>query len=498
MIKNSILRFILSIAFLVDMASSADVEDTHQQSHKISSNGPNYIYAMEKSEDRAPIDDWEGWMTIEEYACKLQLNDFKTSSITSYVTGSNPNFMIILNDFRTVLKAAEKEKKMRCDGDIRGNEAYIALGILPATSTYYGEFSVRKRRLRETQYVFGWKQDSKGRSYIVSPVVLEELKDCYSVKLDREAVDINNLRKTMSKLTTSDEKDEIYNKYKKVSEKFLKKEKREFVNTIIHRAFEDFIIEYECGQTSIIDITYFSLRTRVYLLTQIINFKRTKQNDNKFWRKEQKTLSPGKSQEPFNYDEWIDLVPTKFRIGQYEYKLQNAATRSKPGGGRLFGLTHTESADKYDQILASLEMKGRPLGLYKDQLIKRQQGYKIHFILKDSNKEAVVHNRFLNGLSLLFDFEVARRLINGDQFSQLPILPVMPYLLDNFDDIKAVKQCFGCLFSDDKEKPNNTRENFIKETILASRKGFNTEKKIRESLRIFHTSAENSDDEYEG
>ena len=116
-------------------------------------------------------------------------------------------------------------------------------------------------------------------------------------------------------------------------------------------------------------------------------------------------------------------------------------------------------------------------------------------LLKEKNKEDKENvqkiNRFLNGLNLLLDFEVARRIADHrDVYSDLPVVSCIAYLLENFEKPAVMKDCFDKLFS------GEARKNFIKEDIIDNQKNIKNKRQIRRKLEIFHQEGEDSDDDY--
>lgn len=414
---------------------------------KISPCGPNHVYLTETEEWGGQLDNLsdenshtdsrgtitiDTWTSLKEYARNLGLTAFETRFVFSPDNDhlfTHPLFLSVLNDFRNVLKAAHRNKSMAFEGDIRDNEAYIAFSRIPETFSWDGGINVARRTLQNDQYAFAWKQDNNGISFIASPIALAELESqCTSIMLEKEDEALITITSGMTTLAVSAiDTVGIYNKYKSTLEKFLHKDKRRFINAGAHIALVDFYEDYLCNRPSIIDITDLSARARIYLLNKIIKFKAPHKKNVKRWKKEEKAIR-GASSPGGMYEEWIDLIPTTFKIGNFSYKLECAATTQKPGGARIYGLKCPEIAETYAQVFIWLERQKTNLPAFKGVLKQRQKSSSI-CLNCESGQEAVSINQFLNGLSLLFDFEVARRRIKDDKFQELPILLTLPYLL---------------------------------------------------------------------
>lgn len=510
MFKN-ISACLLAFIILFNNLSSSEEDHIYKKPlGKISQLGPHHIYLTETEDSGGQLDNLMGeydedgaliveeWITLKEYAHNLGLTAFNTGFIFSLSNDhnfTNPVFLRVLNDFRNILKATRRSEDMNFEGDIRNDEAYISVGRLPRTFSWDGEINVAHRKLPEGQYAFAWKQDNNGRSYIASPVVLDELEpQCASIRIEKEDEIIDSLTGSLVALEFNERRaNDIFSKYVAVSKKFLSKEKRRFIGSEAHISLLDFTRDYLATRQSTIDITNLSARARIYLLTDIIRFKLPFKNKTNRWKMERKTIRNSSSPSR-DYEEFVDLIPTTFQIGSYSYKLENAATTQKPGGGRLYGLTSPDIADTYEQIITWLAAREANLKKFKSFLIGRLQGPKVNFTYSDREKkgqEATDINRFLNGLSLLFDFEVARRLVRDDKFQELPVLAALPYLLENFESMDLIRSYFNSFFTSD------DREGFLKRVIIKARKDFDTQKKIRESMKAFHISSEDSGDEYD-
>ncbi len=146
----------------------------------------------------------------------------------------------------------------------------------------------------------------------------------------------------------------------------------------------------------------------------------------------------------------------------------------------------------YQSIVALLKKPQINLGEIKVELQKRQRGgvIEINFQQQTSTRSDTADiNWSLNGLSLLLDLEVARRLVKGDKFEKLPVLALMPYFLSNFDNIRTIEKFFTHLFG------GEDRETFIK-SMINDRRGANTKKSIREEIKMLHKESEDSGDDY--
>lgn len=294
---------------------------------------------------------------------------------------------------------------------------------------------------------------------------------------------------------------EIYQDQVVVSSKFLDVKKDKFISKKAHLLFATFSEEYKCKKMSTLDITGLSARSRIYLLTSIINFKidylpqhnyrnyqqfENLNSHNDFWIKRSGT----------KFAEFVDKIPTTFKIGGFSYKLQQGATFNQKGSGRLHGLTAENIPDKYDGICEKLKPYSETRLKEFSILLLNQK--------KDGNSIDVKipsDNRFLNGLNLLFDYEVARRLAKDDKFGDFPIINYIGFVVENLHNTKLFSNLTEnkdhSLFQEE-FRGSSDRISHAKNRILELSYPQNSKKQIRSSLKYLHSSDEDSHDEYSG
>jgi len=476
--KNAIVFIGLSVFSNNLLGAEGPYDFYKEPTGRVTENGPNYIYAVHSV--GGPIDEWEGWTQLKVYALEHK-GDFEWDNIFSagYLDEcDDPELLAVLKDFYAVLRLAKKNPELDFEGDIRNAEAYISFGKFPATSDWVGEVSIVEQKMKNTQYVFGWKQDNNGESFVSSIHPLKGLEKCARVMSLQESPVL------------------IYQKYITVADQFLKREKRRYMSPWHGLMIIDFMHAFASKKPYTFDITACSSRSVIYLLSEVINFKLRFFGNTDFW-----TINPDARCNGVSYEEYVDNYPTIFKIGPHEYKLQSAHTKSKPGGGRIYGLKQSSIPEKYPAVLLWLKTHKTDLNWYGEVLRARQKKGTV-VQLEQDKQDYKEDNQFLNGFSLLLSFEVARRLVGGDTFQSLPILLTIPYLLENFDNLDIMDDCFRLLFSGEAQyKPKNQideRKQFVVERVIPYQKTLTNGKLLRDKLRMFHTDDENSEDEYEG
>lgn len=335
---------------------------------------------------------------------------------------------------------------------------------------------------------------------------------------------------------------DIYGRQQKVSQQFLSPTKTALIKQKITPPLQQFFGDYDVQtpRASTLDITGLSARARIKLLMAItikklsklptditngnFNQKCAEFPENSYWRVKKSEYNGYPSYE------LIDRFPTTFKIGDSTYKLENGATRYQPGSGRLYGLFlgNPHTAEKYEKVIEPLtSLKKEALQkVGKSLLDQKKSGAPITKFKNPST------NHFLNGFNLLLDYEVARRLPTGteeyeDQYKTLPLLPQIKYLLENFDNTEYLKEFFlgkkqkG--FVSSHEGTTEDVSNYLgysnhptiveitspvagryRDTAIYEfnrklpRESVRSSRCIRDTLRGFHKSEEDSNDTYSG
>ena len=321
----------------------------------------------------------------------------------------------------------------------------------------------------------------------------------------------------------------IEDHYLRVASRFLDPNKDQYIENQLNSnadtvtdLFEKFKKKYDNNRRGHLCLDGLSARARIALLRKIIDYKVNKKTDlksNEKWDYGKRSFKIWKNNtwtQSNSYFSYIDEIPTSFSIGDYEYVLEQESTNNNPGGGRLFGLKDQNKADSYADIGKFLQLyKGDLVNFFNRKLIEQKKdGLPIDFTLADiqglpGNYRAdnAVNDlkRFLNGLNLLYDFEVARRLVKDDGFLQyttngneyaLPIILGLSYLFNASNLVNSHEKIFIGKRED--------RMTFIAGTITGSlsqeQKDLNGQilrkTVLRESLKLFHNLDEDSGDEY--
>ena len=210
------------------------------------------------------------------------------------------------------------------------------------------------------------------------------------------------------------------------------------------------------------------------------------------------------------FSHYMDMQPTTFQIGKYKYILTLMPTDNQRGNGFLtVGEKRTEK-DKYTDIWKELNVgEGKHLSKFSDVLSKQKRDGKVIEVREEGGKVKEELSKLLNGLNLLLDFEVARRLIEGDKFHDFPVITYIPYIIKNlryFNDLlierdieyintsgEKVKEKCSLVTQLEKEKREAAAKDFIKNPAYKE----TTPSEIRESLDSLHASDEDSEDGYE-
>lgn len=249
--------------------------------------------------------------------------------------------------------------------------------------------------------------------------------------------------------------EEIYKRQEKVSAKFLNFTKVIYPSSVkekIENLLNSFKKECDKQKPYTLDITGLSSRTRIYLLTQVIHHKlaglpeefknrglkwqdflnackETNNTNNNVW----------KGQKFPNGDHWelVNKIPVYFKIGNFSYKFTNGVNFGQRGSGRLHGLISKDSAETYSKICEKLETYDEQKRENFSEILLRQKkdGLSISNQIEEDN-------RFLNGFNLLLDYEVARRLIEGDPYQKFPVVTYMNIIIKNLHDISFIKSLF--------------------------------------------------------
>lgn len=323
----------------------------------------------------------------------------------------------------------------------------------------------------------------------------------------------------------------IEDHYLRVASRFLDPKKDQYIENQLNSnedtvtdLFEKFKQKYDNNRRGHLCLDGFSARARIVLLRKILTYKLIQKIDlktNEKWNYGERTfkIQDKKTKKWSNskpYYSYKDLIPTTFSIGHYKYVLEQESTNNNPGGGRLFGLKDQNKADSYADIGKFLQLyKGDLVNFFNRKLIEQKKdGLPIDFTLADIQglpanyrEDNAVNDlkRFLNGLNLLYDFEVARRLVKDDGFLQyttngneyaLPIILGLSYLFNASNLVNSHEKIFIGKRED--------RMTFIAGTITGSlsqeQKDLNGQilrkTVLRESLKLFHNLDEDSEDEY--
>jgi len=333
-----------------------------------------------------------------------------------------------------------------------------------------------------------------------------------SLTNDEEGID--QIISGVGKMAVSGNRDEdtVYQDQVKVSKKFLDLKKREYISKKAHLLLIDFMKDYPLQRESTLDITGLSARARIYLLNSIINFKinflpqhkctnyeqfQNLVSSNDFWKKIKK---PGVA-------EFIDKIPTRFKIGDFVYKLEMGSTFHQKGSGRLYGLLSESSAEKYDQIYTQIKKYKDNLPKYSEILLQQKKdGVPIY---RYNKKKEIIdeRSRFLNGLNLLLDYEVARRLVDGDPHQDLPVITYINFIITHLDshfkDLIVGKKLSEWGFSlprYDNSLSLVAGDNrvFVAKKTIPELTDTQSSASIRRSLKCLHLSDEDSNDEYSG
>jgi hypothetical protein len=371
----------------------------------------------------------------------------------------------------------------------------------------------------------------------------------YSAHVSPKKAGKNLSQTEITQLGTDDDDDTgssadelIKDHFLRVSSRFLDPQKDQYIENqqnahgvSVQDLFAAFQKKYDKNKTnknSPLCLDGLSARARIALLRKIVAYKVTQTTDlktNKKWDfgPRQFKIYDKKSRSYVNsrpYSSYIDKIPTCFAVGPYSYVLEQEITNSNPGGGRLYGLktqnSNKATAESYqaiDKLLQPYKSHGGSAivelfsGLLKEQ---KKNGLPIEFTQEQvrtfpsdrRGKQAVDDlQRLLNGLSLLHDYEVVRRLVKDDGYVQytadgdehaLPVILGESYLFNATSLMDSYNKIFI--------GKSTERMNFISNTILAA---LTAEQKqlqgqvlrktvLRESLKLFHNDDEDSADEY--
>jgi hypothetical protein len=272
-----------------------------------------------------------------------------------------------------------------------------------------------------------------------------------------------------------------YDKITGVLDKFLSK--GDVFGDDVQALVLKFEQNYKAKQKSELDLTGLSSRARIYLLQRVINTKVAKIGVKAYW------VDTGKFY-------LSDQYPTTFKIEDFTYTLYGGATKNQKGSGSLLGLCSSNKGEKYDAVLKFLEGHKHLYPAIAQRL--KDQKKNGNPIVKDAEITTTVLAKFLNGLNLLLDYEVARRLVEGDPYSDLPVLLSLEHLLTHFSS--ETLKIF--LEGENGNSPfTGERKKFVQEKILPIQaKGgkIRTSSSVRKMLSFSHKDDEESGEVYSG
>lgn len=297
--------------------------------------------------------------------------------------------------------------------------------------------------------------------------------------------------------------DKTYEILKESSALYLKAEKLKN-NKKIDELFSQFKKSYDKKKEEHLDITYCSSRVRIELFRRIIEAKieemplliiehYTEEKSYHKFNEGWETMSKDearfwKATFKDNSYEVIDQIPTYFKIGDFSYKFELWPTYWQPGNGKLYSILQDNRSETYFYI-------GKA---FKEAKIKDKDAA-IQNLLKQKKHGKAFTQKSFNGLNLLFDYEVARRAIVGDDFSDLPLIHIMPSLINNLFS-ESIIDIFlvGEQSNSRNEKVSlfagKEREEIVKKFILSQEnlKNISTLEEAREVLIYSHKSDEDS------
>jgi len=180
------------------------------------------------------------------------------------------------------------------------------------------------------------------------------------------------------------------------------------------------------------------------------------------------------SQQP-GIGKYLEKLKLTIPIGSNKYTLYYNGTKSQPGNSCIWGIIGeqgiSETHANYYEIFEALSKKpGLPT--ISNMLQKMRNGgghittYAVVSVKFDGRfmKHNLSISQFLNGFNLLLDFEIARRLVNGDKYGELPIVSCVNFLLNNFT-LNNLKH-YLTLSQGNSVFSGNQREEFINNTIV--------------------------------
>jgi hypothetical protein len=227
------------------------------------------------------------------------------------------------------------------------------------------------------------------------------------------------------------EKNKTYERLQKVSRRFLAEEKDSFISPLARYRLHKFKEEYDRKKPSIINLTRLSSRSRIYLLRSLIQYKTAnlpheyeecspildhnaadfrsiEVRSNGWWKKSSRHREN-------TYFE--DELPTTLKIGHFTYTITLRPTfRQK---GNVLG----RSLPYYANIDSALVQK------HSSQLLQQKKEGRPRSI--EGTKQ---EKHLLNGVNLLLDLEVARRLVDRDPYKDLPVITFIPHLVAHYEN----------------------------------------------------------------
>ncbi len=255
-------------------------------------------------------------------------------------------------------------------------------------------------------------------------------------------------------------KGDIYNQQEVISEAFLKHSPQCVKD--VDKFWWVFYNQYEGKSPSTLNITKLSSRARIQLFKKIISHKISK-------------LSSRLSSKGYWNKYGEDRYPTEFQVGNMIFQVMSVFSQEQPGN-IIIGSCHLNAnccqRRTWEDIFK--EISSIPENSLRDDPKYKQLKIEFYFML---------------------DFEVARRLVNGDRYADLPIITYVPYLREHY------RQCEDFIVGK-KSKYHATQSLFTGDDrpviaqTLTRQIGFTSPEAIRRSLDCLCGDDEQSDYEY--
>ncbi|MBU0745132.1 MAG: hypothetical protein KKE11_07235 [Gammaproteobacteria bacterium] len=371
------------------------------------------------------------------------------------------------------------------------------------------------------------QKDSDGDSEDTSSASSEDEGDdsqdeIASQKDGDDEVEVEVVRDKFHKIYLNELPDLDYDKVAAVAKKFLASKKEKFISPVAKERLKKFKSEYDNPKPSksIIDLSGLSSRSRIYILTEVLKYKisflkeyyeinRYKNGIN--WCN--KTTS-GRVIKITTLDDFRDKFvisnkyfikskgnclfddnyPTTFKIGEFRYELESKPSYNQIGNGLLSGITGNGA--KWEDLFKVMKGYGDQSQCFDKLSQQRRDGQPIVAELRDKSK-------FLNGLNLLLDFEVARHLAQLDPFTVIPVVCFLPYIvnIDNFESLLVEKDKISLMAGWVPTRELVARDFKDKKRVNGSleyRMMPKSSKMLRYKLRALHGPDEDSDGAYSG